>query len=91
MRTTNFYFITQLEMFPLWSITKTNLFFNFVYVSVSLGGVANLFLGFSLLSVIEFIYWIIRIAIILAWKRYKRMRKITKIIPLMQKHKNHCS
>ncbi|KAI5712585.1 hypothetical protein M8J75_009622 [Diaphorina citri] len=39
---------------------------------VFIGGVANLFLGFSLLSVVEFIYWFLKIAIILGYRAYKK-------------------
>lgn len=35
----------------------------FIYIAVALGGVANLFLGFSILSVVEFIYWTLKICV----------------------------
>lgn len=52
--------------------------------TVSLGGVANLFLGFSLLSVVEFIYWVVKIILIILWKRYKRKKMLDKIIPVIR-------
>ncbi|KAL1465493.1 hypothetical protein WDU94_005060 [Cyamophila willieti] len=41
---------------------------------VNIGGVANLFLGFSLLSVVEFVYWFFKIIIIIAYRAWMRRR-----------------
>jgi len=35
----------------------------FIISTVALGGVANLFLGFSILSVAEFVYWAVKICV----------------------------
>ncbi|XP_050436565.1 sodium channel protein Nach-like [Adelges cooleyi] len=37
---------------------------------VSLGGVANLFLGFSILSVVEFVYWAVKISVNTVFRYY---------------------
>lgn len=41
---------------------KIYIFYDF-FISVSFGGIAGLFLGFSLLSIVEFVYWSIKLTV----------------------------
>jgi len=73
--------MTVTHLFFLWKLIHIVLFDSlnnsFILFLVSFGGIAGLFLGFSLLTIIEFVYWGIKFLIYQYNKPSSSTNKIT--------------